>query len=89
VTHAAARSHVGSVHRHLARRKTRFRQRMSERLFAGGDALVREHGWEVRETTGRFGYGARTYRDPRFSRRMAAARHRPGCPRGRTDARSR
>jgi hypothetical protein len=43
------------------------RQReMSDRVHAAGDECARQHGWEVTKTTGRFGCGARSYRDPRF-----------------------
>ncbi len=33
------------------------------------------HGWTITRTTGRLGFGARTYRDPRFGQRPAGARH--------------
>jgi len=38
-------------------------------MHAAGDERARRHGWEVIESTGRFGFGARTYRDPRFDDR--------------------
>jgi hypothetical protein len=47
-------------------------RRLSDRIFAGADDLAREHGWMITKTTGRFGFGARTYRDPRFDQRAAA-----------------
>lgn len=41
------------------------RQRdLSDRVHAAGDAVARQHGWTVTATTGRFGFGARIYRDP-------------------------
>jgi hypothetical protein len=46
------------------------RQReLSDRVHAAGDAAARQHGWTVTSTTGRFGFGARTYRDPRSAGR--------------------
>jgi len=46
------------------------RQRyLSDRVHAAGDAVARQHGWTVTATTGRFGFGARIYRDPRFDDR--------------------
>jgi hypothetical protein len=49
----------------------RLLRQLSDRIFAGGDAIARENGWETTKTTGRFGFGARAYRDPRFDRRKA------------------
>ena len=46
------------------------RQReLSDRMHAAGDARAASHGWTITKTTGAFGFGARTYRDPRFDRR--------------------
>jgi hypothetical protein len=46
------------------------RQReLSDRVHAAGDEFARMHGWEITKTTGRFGFGARSYWDPRFSDR--------------------
>jgi hypothetical protein len=46
------------------------RQReLSDRVHAVGDEQARQHGWEVTKSTGRFGLGARSYRDPRFDDR--------------------
>jgi hypothetical protein len=43
------------------------RQReLSDRVHAPGDESAGQHGWEVTKSTGRFGFGARSYRDPRF-----------------------
>lgn len=43
------------------------RQReVSNRVHAAGDATATQYGWTVTATTGRFGFGARSYRDPRF-----------------------
>jgi hypothetical protein len=50
-------------------------ERLSERIHAGGDATARENGWEITRATGRFGFGARIYHDPRFAHR-ALCTHR-------------
>lgn len=55
----------------------RLLRELSDRLFAGGDAFARKNGWEITKTTGRFGLGARSYRDPRFGPRTAAAHQGP------------
>ncbi len=52
---------------------TRFQQRLSDRLWAEDDAFARQAGWTITKTTGRFGFGARVYRDPRFDQRQAEA----------------
>jgi hypothetical protein len=52
-------------------------------LFVAEDTFAREQGWEITTTTGRFGIGARSYRDPRFSQRAAAARTGPEGTQGR------
>jgi len=56
----------------------RGRQReLSALVYAAGDERARQYGWEVMESTGRFGFGARTYRDPRFNdRRQQLSRGR-------------
>jgi hypothetical protein len=55
----------------------RLLRQLSDLVFAGGDAFARENGWQITKTTGRFGLGARSYRDPRFSPRTAAAHQSP------------
>ena len=42
---------------------------LSARVYAAGDEEARRHGWTVTRTTGRFGFEARSYRDPRFDDR--------------------
>jgi hypothetical protein len=46
---------------------TRLQERLSDRAHARGDAFAGQAGWTTTKTTGRFGFGARVYRDPRFS----------------------
>jgi hypothetical protein len=47
----------------------RCQRELSARIHRAGDERARRYGWEVKESTGRFGFGARTYRDPRFDDR--------------------
>jgi hypothetical protein len=42
---------------------------LSGRLHAAEDERARQYGWEITKSTGRFGFAARTYRDPRFDDR--------------------
>jgi hypothetical protein len=42
---------------------------LSARTYAADDARARRYGWTVTQTTGRFGFEARSYRDPRFDNR--------------------
>jgi len=44
-------------------------QWLSDRLHARGDAYAARAGWTTTSTTGRYGFGARMYHDPRFSQR--------------------
>jgi hypothetical protein len=52
---------------------TRLQQRLADRLHAKGDAFAQQAGWTTTTTTGRLGFGARVYRDPRFAQRQAEA----------------
>jgi hypothetical protein len=45
---------------------------LSDREHAEGDIQAACHGWEITSGTGRFGFGTRSYRDPRFAARRAA-----------------
>jgi hypothetical protein len=60
---------TGRLSAWIARRQQRF----SDHIHAGGDALARERGWTITKTTGRFGFGGRVYRDPRFDQLVAHA----------------
>ena len=51
----------------------RRQRRLPGRVHATTGERARQHGWEITTSTGRFGSGARSYRDPRF-RRPAPAR---------------
>jgi hypothetical protein len=43
------------------------RQReLSDRVHAADYKVARQHGWDFTTSTGRFGFGTRSYRDPRF-----------------------
>jgi hypothetical protein len=54
------------------------RQReLSDRVHAAGDECARQHGWQVTKSTGRLGFGARSYRDPRFGDRRWQLGRRP------------
>jgi hypothetical protein len=47
----------------------RCQHELSARTRAAGDDRAERYGWNVTETTGRFGFEARSYRDPRFDDR--------------------
>jgi hypothetical protein len=47
----------------------RCQRRLSAWMHAAGDDRAQRYGWTVTETTGRFGFQARGYRDPRFDDR--------------------
>ena len=54
---------------------------LSARVYAAGDEEARRHGWTVTRTTGRFGFEARSYRDPRFGDRHRQPSLGAGLPR--------
>jgi hypothetical protein len=47
----------------------RCQREVSTRIYTAGDDHARRYGWTVTETTERFGFEARNYRDPRFNDR--------------------
>ena len=55
----------------------RCQRELSDRVHAVGDECARQHGWEITKSTGRFGFGARSYRDPRFGDRRRQLGRRP------------
>jgi hypothetical protein len=59
----------------LAAWTTRPLERLSDRIHAGGEAIARQHGWEITRASGRLGLGARTYHDPRFTQRALGTGH--------------
>ncbi len=59
----------------------RMQERLSDRVHARGDAFARQAGWTTTRRAGRFGFGARVYRDPRFDQRRAET-SRAAQPRG-------
>ena len=61
----------------------RIQERLSDRVHTQGDAFAEQTGWTTTKTTGRLGFGARVYRDPRFAQRQAKASktaHPAGAP---------
>jgi hypothetical protein len=52
---------------------THLHNRLSDHVHARGDAFAGQAGWTITRATGRFGFGARVYRDPRFGQRRRQA----------------
>ncbi len=75
MTETTARRRADGMPGRLTVRVARLQRQLSDRAHADGDAFARQHGWTITRTTGRLGFGARTYRDPRFGQRPAGARH--------------
>jgi hypothetical protein len=87
MTQTAPRRGASNVPHRLAAWIAQLQRQLSDRLFAEGDTFARGQGWEITKSTGRFGFGARIYRDPRFGQR-AAARKAEECTGRRSDERS-
>jgi hypothetical protein len=85
MTQTTPRRGASNIPRRLAAQVARLQRLLSDRLFAGGDAFAREQRWEITKRTGRFGFGARSYRDPRFGQH-AANRQSEECTGWRADA---
>jgi hypothetical protein len=64
---AAGRTRIGPARR-IVGWIGAWQQAISDRVHADDDAFARAQGWTVTASTGRFGFGTRTYRDPRFDR---------------------
>ena len=82
MTKAAVRTRTGIATRISVWARRRQHQ-LSARIHAAADDRARRYGWTVIETSGRFGFEARSYRDPRFDdrhRRLSpgAGPHRTG-----------
>jgi hypothetical protein len=67
-TETTARRRAGILARMPAWIRRRQRE-LSDHVHAAGDGCARQHGWEITKSAGRFGFGARSYRDPRFGDR--------------------
>ncbi len=58
-----------TIRRSLADWLARKQDGLSTRVHAAGDAAMAQAGLTVTASTGRFGFGARTYRHPGFGSR--------------------
>jgi hypothetical protein len=79
ITETAERRRTGMLSRMptwIGRRQ----RELSDRLHAAGDECARQHGWQVAKSTGRLGFGARSYRDPRFGDRRWQPGHQQTEP---------
>jgi hypothetical protein len=68
MTHITTHSPAGIVAR-ISARVRRHQRDLSDRMHAAGDERAQQHGWEITKSTGRLGFGTRTYRDARFDDR--------------------
>jgi hypothetical protein len=68
MTETTARRRAGILARIPAWIGRRQRE-LSDRVHTAADECARLHGWQVTRSTGWFGLGARSYRDPRFGGR--------------------
>lgn len=57
----------------LGDRIRKAKRQISDEVHCSADAFASAQGWTVAHRTGRFGMGARIYRDPRFDGRGTAA----------------
>ena len=76
----------GGVASRISEWVRRRQSELSAQLHAAADERARRHGWTVTETTGRFGLGARVYRDPRFDDRRRQLSPGAGPRRTRSEA---
>jgi hypothetical protein len=74
MTDMAASQRAKGVSARVSAWIVRLQQQFSDHLHADGDALAGERGWTITKTTGRFGFGGRVYRDPRFDQLAEDAR---------------
>jgi hypothetical protein len=64
-----------SLAAHISSWIARRQRAISNVVHAGGDAIARAQGWEITASTGRLGFGARSYRAPRFGQLKAQRAH--------------
>jgi hypothetical protein len=76
---------MGGVAARISAWVRRRQTKMSAQIHAAGDERARRHGWTVTETTGRFGFGTRVYRDSRFDDRRRQLSARAGLHRTRSE----
>jgi hypothetical protein len=74
MTEIAVRRRAGGQYSRLAARVARLQRQWSDHGHADGDAFARKHVWAISATSGRLGFCARVYPDPRFGQRVAATR---------------
>jgi hypothetical protein len=72
VTDITTCTHAGIAARILAW-ALHYPHALSDQLHAAEDERARQYGWEITKSTGRLGFAARTYRDPRFDGNLPAA----------------
>jgi hypothetical protein len=80
VTKAAVRTRTGVATR-ISGWVRRCQHQLYARIHAAADDRARRYGWTVTETTGRLGFAARSYRDPRFGDRHRQPSLGAGLPR--------
>jgi hypothetical protein len=71
----------------LYARVRRWQRDLSDSVHAAGDERAHQQGWQITKSTGPFGFGTRTYRDPRFDDRHRGADTTRGSSRARTGGR--
>lgn len=63
----AAPSTIAGLLRRIATAIGAWQENVSDRAHASGDVRACAQGWTVTRSAGRFGFGARAYRDPRMN----------------------
>jgi hypothetical protein len=81
--HPGRTSHTATGRQGMTARIRAAGERLSDRIHAATDGRARARGWQVTQTSGRFGLSGRSYRDPRFAARRQALQDTPA----RTDQR--
>ncbi len=71
ITQAAERRRVGITTR-MSAWIGRHQRQLSDQIHADGDELAHQHGWEITKTTGRLGFGTRSYPGPALRRPPSA-----------------